>query len=227
MPIFDRNSRQNLDLLIEEYLTTNNVNRRQFVQRATTAGLSVSAASTLLAACGGNSTSHVTSIDALTVWSGEELASFNAINTAFTAKTNIKVNVESTRDLPAVLTTRTKANNPPDICGIPTLALFHQLASQKKLIALDSYFDMPTYQKNYAQPWQDLSSYNGHLYAVLPKANSKGTIWYNPTKLQAISGTLPQTWNDLISLSDKIAKGGQIPVDTGRGKRSYQRLACG
>jgi alpha-glucoside transport system substrate-binding protein len=220
MPIFDRQSRQNLDHLVEEYVTTNNVNRRQFLKRATAAGLSVSAASALLAACGSTTTTttsggsnvpKVTSIDALTEWSGEELDSFNAINAAFTAKYKIKVNVESTRDLPTILTTRLKANNPPDICGMPTMATFTQLAQQKKLVALDSYFDMSTYQQNYAKAWQDLSSYNGHLYAILPKANSKGTIWYNPTTFQAIGGTIPQTWNDLISLSDKIAGQGKFP----------------
>ena len=210
MSIFDRRSRRDLDQLVEEYITTNNVNRRQFVQRATAVGLSLSAASALLQACGGS----VTSIDALTVWSGEELASFNAINTAFTNKYNIKVNVESTRDLPAVLTTRIKANNPPDISAVP-VATFRQLASQKKLVALDNYFDMSTYQKNYAKTWQDLSSYNGHLYAVLPKVNSKGTIWYNPAAFQAVGGTIPQTWNDLISLSDKIASSGQYPWTMG------------
>ena len=208
MPIFDRHSRQALDQLVEEYVTTNSVNRRQFLQHATAAGLSVSVATALLVACGGGAS---TSIDALTVWSGEELASFNAINTAFTAKTGIKVNVESTRDLSAVLTTRLRANNPPDVAGMPSLGFFHQLAAQKKLVALDSFIDMSTYQKNYAQAWQDLSSYNGHIYAVLPKANSKGTIWYNPAAFQAIGGAIPQTWNDLISLSDKIANAGQYP----------------
>jgi alpha-glucoside transport system substrate-binding protein len=211
MPIFNRHNRQDLDQLVEEYVTTNNVNRRQFLQRATVAGLSVSAASALLAACGGSAVSHATAIDALTVWSGGELDSFNTINAAFTAKTGIKVNVESTRDLSAVLTTRVKANNPPDISGMPSLGMFRQLASQKKLVALDSYFDMSTYQKNYPRPWQDLSSHDGHLYAILPKANSKGTIWYNPAAFQAVGGTIPQTWNDLISLSDKIANNGKYP----------------
>ena len=210
MHIFDRQSRQKLDLLVEEYITTNNVNRRQFLQRTTALGLSASAASALLAACGGTSVSHVTSIDALTVWSGEELDSFNAVNAAFTKKYNIKINVESTRDQPAILTSRIRVNNPPDISAVPP-AMFRQLASQKKLIALDSFFDMSTYQKNYAKTWQDLSSYNDHLYAVLPKVNSKGTIWYNPTAFQAVGGTIPKTWNDLISLSDKIANGGTYP----------------
>ncbi len=218
MAIFDRRSRQELDQLVEEYVTTNNINRRAFLKRATAAGLSVSSASALLAACGGtnpttggNAASKVNAIDALVEWSGSELDSYNAINQAFTNKTKIKVNVESTRDLPAILNTRVRANNPPDICGMPTLSTFHQLAGQKKLIPLDSYFNMSDYQQNYAKAWQDLSSYNGHIYAVLPKANSKGTIWYNPTEFQKVGGTVPKTWQDLISLSDKIANSGKYP----------------
>ena len=215
MLIFDRQRRLDLDRLVEAYLTTSGINRRQFLQRATATGLSLSAATALLTACGGNTTTtsipHVTSLDALTVWSGEELDSFNAINAAFTQKTNMKVNVESTRDLPAILTTRIKANNPPDMAVLPTLGLLHQLAAQGKLVALDSYFDMATYRKNYAQAWQDLSSYNGHLYTVLPRVNSKGTIWYNPTAFAAVGGTIPHSWNELITLSDRIAKGGHYP----------------
>jgi alpha-glucoside transport system substrate-binding protein len=157
----------------------------------------------------------VTTIDALTVWSGEELASFNALNAAFTQKTGIKVNVESTRDLIAVLNTRVRGNNPPDICGMPTLSLFHQLAGQNKLLKLDSFLDMTQYQHDYAKAWIDLSSYNGSIYAVLPKGNSKGTIWYNPTELQAAGGSVPTTWNDLITLSDKLASTGKYPWSMG------------
>jgi alpha-glucoside transport system substrate-binding protein len=208
MPTFSRRSRQDLDQLVEEYITTNNVNRRQFMQRATAVGLSVSAASALLATCGGPP--HVTSIEALTEWSGGELDSFNVMNTAFTKKYNIKVNVESTRDLPTILIRRIRANSPPDI-SVPSPAMFQQLASQNKLVALDTYFDMSAYQKNYTQAWQNLSSYKGRLYAVLPKINSKGTIWYNPAAFRAIGGTIPQTWDDLITLSDKIASSGGYP----------------
>ncbi len=84
MPIFDRGNRQDLDQLVEEYVTTNNINRRQFLQRATAAGLSISAASALLAACGGGTSSSTpTSVDVLGVWSGVELTNFQLINTAF------------------------------------------------------------------------------------------------------------------------------------------------
>ncbi len=218
MPIFDRGNRQDLDQLVEEYVTTTNINRRQFLQRATAAGLSISAASALLAACGGGTSStpaKVTSIDVLTVWSTNELANFQLQNAAFKQKTGITVNVESTRDLPTVLNTRVRANNPPDVTGAPGTSQYHTLASQGKIVALDKFLDMNQFRQNYAQTWIDYASFNGHLYCVLPKANSKGTIWYNPKQAQAVGATIPQTWNDLIALSDKIAGSGKYPWSMG------------
>jgi len=217
MPIFDRGNRQDLDQLVEEYVTTTNINRRQFLQRATAAGLSISAASALLAACGGGTSTpaKVTSIDVLTVWSTNELANFQLQNTAFKQKTGITINVESTRDLPTVLNTRVRANNPPDVTGAPGTSQYQTLASQGKIVALDKFLDMNQFRQNYAQTWIDYASFNGHLYCVLPKANSKGTIWYNPKQAQAVGATIPQTWNDLIALSDKIASAGKYPWSMG------------
>ena len=217
MPIFDRHQRNSLDQLVEEYITTSNINRRQFLQRATAAGLSISAASALLEACGGGSSSSnntpvtATSLDVLNVWSGNELTNFQLINTAFKQKTGIQVNVESTRDLPTVLNTRIRANNPPDVTGSPGLAQFHTLISQGKVVRLDTFFDMTQIRKDYSQDWINLASYNGGLYAVLPKANSKGTIWYNPKQFQANGYTVPTDWNGLIALSNKIASSGKYP----------------
>ena len=53
MFIFDRQKRNDIDQLVEDYTTTRSMPRREFFQKATAAGLSVSAASALLAACGG------------------------------------------------------------------------------------------------------------------------------------------------------------------------------
>jgi alpha-glucoside transport system substrate-binding protein len=220
MKVFDRQNRRELDQLVEEYITTNKINRRQFIQRATAAGLTISGASALLAACGGSTTSNggntkVTSIDVLTEWSGEELNSFNAINAAFTKKTGIKVNVESSRDLLAILTTRVRGNNPPDVAGMPSLTELQTLATQGKLVQLDKFFNMSQINQNYSSAWINLATVNGHLYAVIPKADTKGTIWYSPKQFQANGYTIPTTWNELISLSDKIASSGKYPWTMG------------
>ena len=217
MPIYDRHDRQDIDQLVEEYTTTTNINRRQFMKRAMAAGLSFSAASALLAACGGGSSSGsgtpatATSIDVLTVWSGNELANFQMQNTAFKQKTGITINVESTRDLPTVLNTRVRAKNPPDVTGSPGQSQFQTFAQQGLVVALDKFFDMNKIHQDYSQTWLDYVSFNGHLYGILPKANSKGTVWYNPKQFQANGYTTPTDWNGLIALSDKIASSGKFP----------------
>lgn len=213
MPIYDRQKRNQLDKIVEDFTVHHKLSRREFFQRAGAIGLSVSAAGALLDACGGPSTSSakVTSIDVLTEYVDEELASFNAINDAFKAKTGIKVTVESTRDLPTVLSTRVRGNNPPDIAGMPSLTKFQDFAQQGKLVKLDSFFDMNQLKQNYSQSWIDFGSVNGNLYAVFPKANTKGTIWYSPKQFQSENLTIPKTWDDLISLSNSLAGSGKYP----------------
>jgi alpha-glucoside transport system substrate-binding protein len=217
MPIYDRQNKKDLDQIVEDFTIHHSLSRREFMKRATAAGLSVSAAGALLAACGGTSAgpapsnTKVTSIDVLTEYVGKELTSFGAINTAFTNKTGIKVNVESTRDLPAVLQTRVRGNNPPDVAGMPSYTVFQTLAQQGKLVQLDKFLNMSQIQQDYSQGWIQFGSVSGHLYAVFPKANTKGVIWYSPKQFQSQGLSIPKTWDDLITLSNKLAGQGKYP----------------
>ncbi|HEV2583810.1 MAG TPA: extracellular solute-binding protein, partial [Ktedonobacteraceae bacterium] len=210
MPVFNRHQQRNtVEQLVEEY-TTFRINRRQFMQRAMAVGLSTGAAVSLLEACGSPSPTvgsgtptTVKSIDSLVVISGTELDNYKAVNAAFTAKTGITVNVESTRDLPTVLNTRIRGNNPPDIAA-PPLGILQTLAGQGKLLRLDSFLDMSTINSNYSSTWINLVSVNGGVYGVPFLANTKGCIWYSPKQFQANGWTTPTTWQDMITLSNKI-----------------------
>jgi alpha-glucoside transport system substrate-binding protein len=212
----ERQQRDDLDQLVEDY-TQRGVSRRDFLRRAVAIGLTASAASTLLAACGGGggTTSTPKSVDLLTTWGGEELASFNAAVAPFTSSTGIKVNPESTRDVNATLTTRIQGNNPPDIAVLPNPGKMQQLAKQGHLIALNDLVDMNKIRGDYAKAWIDLGSYNGKLYAIFYKAANKGTIWYNPTTFQTAGYQIPKTFDDLLTLSTQIASGGKYPWSMG------------
>ncbi|WIG60854.1 MAG: ABC transporter, substrate-binding protein (cluster 1, maltose/g3p/polyamine/iron) [Ktedonobacterales bacterium] len=211
----DRRENDTVDQLVEEY-TQRGLSRRQFFQRAFALGLTVSAASTLLAACGGTtSAAKVTSVNLLTTWGGEEQDSFKAVVAPFTQASGITVNIEATRDLDAVLTTRIRGNNPPDLAILPNPGKMQQLASQNKLIALDTFLDMNKVRADYATPWIDLGTYNGKLYAIFYKAANKATIWYSPTQFQSNGYQVPQTWDQLTALSDQIAGSGKYPWSMG------------
>jgi len=209
MPIHDRQQRSAVDHLVEEF-TQEGLSRREFMRRAVGLGLSFSAAGALLAACGGGSTASNT-VDVLNVWGGEEQASFKAVVAPFTQQSGVKVNVESTRDLNSVLTSRIQARNPPDIAILPNPGKMQQLAKRGSLIPLDSFLDMGQIQSDYASAWINLGSYNGKLYSIFYKAANKGTVWYNPSQFSSNGYQIPATWTDLITLSNKIAGSGKYP----------------
>src|SRR5437660_4032482 len=135
MPIFDRQQRKSLDQIVEEFTQHHTLTRREFIQRSMAVGLSASAATSLLAACGGGTgtpsttPTTATTVDVLNVWSGEEQASFNAVVTPFEIQNTVVVNIETTRDVEAILTTRIQGGNPPDIAILPNPAKMQQLAS--------------------------------------------------------------------------------------------------
>jgi alpha-glucoside transport system substrate-binding protein len=217
MPIYDRLQRSAVDQLIED-ASQHGLSRRDFIKRAVATGLTLSAASTLFAACGGGGSSSViqsNKIDLLTTWGDGELDSFNAVIAPFKSQYGISFTIESTRDVNATLTTRLAGNNPPDIAVLPNPGKMQQLAGQHKLIALDSFLDMGKVHSDYSKAWTDLGSFNGHLYAIFYKAANKGTVWYNPKTFSSAGYQIPTTWDQLISLSNQIAGAGGFPWSMG------------
>ncbi|HEY4037084.1 MAG TPA: ABC transporter substrate-binding protein [Ktedonobacteraceae bacterium] len=187
-----------------------NISRRTFLQRAIAISLTTSSASTLLTGCG-LASDESSSIDLITVWGGAELDSFNAVLAPFRHMQHITVNIESTRDLNATLTSRLRGNNPPDIAVLPNPGAMQQLASQNKLIRLDHLLDMNQVKKDYAQSWIDLGSYHGSFYGLFYKTANKGTVWYSPRQFQSLGYKIPTTWSEMLALSDQIASNGRYP----------------
>ena len=116
-----------------------------------------------------------------------------------------------TQDLANVLNARMQAGNPPDIAILPNPGLMQQLAQEGKLVPLNSFMDMDQVTRDYAPAWIDLGSYTGELYAIFYKVSNKATVWYNPQAFAAANYTVPATWDDMITLADRMVADGQTP----------------
>lgn len=149
-------------------------------------------------------------VNVLGVWGGDELASFQAMVAPWENQTGLAMGFSGTRDLIAVLTTRIQAGNPPDVAILPNPGQMVELARDGELIALDSFLDMNTIQQDYAQSWIDLGTVDGSLYGIFMKADSKSTVWYDPKVFQANNWTVPDTWDEMIALSDTILASGEM-----------------
>jgi len=139
---------------------------------------------------------------------------FNAMVKPFEERTGINVELESTRDLDAVITTRVEAGNPPDIAALPGPGKLVELAQGGQLIELSKILDMQEFDKNYSSGWKNLGTVDGKLYGVFMKAAIKGLVWYNPVTFKSKGLTVPTndwTWAQMMDLSKQAISKGLAP----------------
>jgi len=144
-------------------------------------------------------------------WSGDELDAFNAMLAPFTEETGISVAFLGTRDLPAVVTTRVEAGNPPDVAIMPNPGQVAELAELGALVDLATFMDTDQLEADYGQSWLDISSYEGTLISLFFKPAYKSLVWYNPGAFDAAGYEVPTTWDGMTALSDQIVADGGVP----------------
>lgn len=150
-------------------------------------------------------------VSVMAVWGGSELDSFNAMIKPFEDATGIQVEYEGTRDLEAVLGTRIKGGNPPDLAGMPGVGQLQAYADQGAVVPLNDILDMNAMKQQYDQGWLDLGTYKGKLYGIFSKAAVKSLVWYNPKAFKAAGYQVPTSWAELLALTDKIRNDGKTP----------------
>src|SRR5262249_54578240 len=64
--------------------------------------------------------------------------------------------------------------------------------------------------KYWNKSWKDYGTVDGQFYAAPMSANMKSLVWYSPKTFQANGWTVPTTWADMMSLSDKIVSSGKM-----------------
>jgi alpha-glucoside transport system substrate-binding protein len=147
----------------------------------------------------------------ITTWSGDELDSFKAVLQPWEARTGTQVQIESSRDLDALLSTRVNAGDPPDLAAAPGPAVLTRFAQQGKVKDLGQILDMSKLRSEYSKVWIDLGTQNGKLVEVFSWAAIKGLVWYNPKTWQAKGYSVPKTWDDMTALQSKMKSNGDTP----------------
>ncbi len=132
------------------------------------------------------------------------------IAVAFTKKTGINVQLESTSDFMTVLRIRIAGGDLPMVAFVPRPGVFAEYADQGLIKSLSS-LGVTSFADEYQKTWVDLGSVGGTPYAIPFAVNSKSMIWYRPAALRAAGGA-PATLDDFKTLLTKMATGGKKPL---------------
>ena len=150
-------------------------------------------------------------VSVLAVWGGAELESFRAMVAPWEERTGAVMDYEGTRDINAVLITRIEGGNPPDIAGVPGPGQLIEFAQQGQMIPLSDFMDVDQLAERYDRSWLDLASFEDELYGIFMKSTVKSLVWYRPDVFEEAGYEVPQTWDEMIALSDQIIADGGTP----------------
>jgi len=134
---------------------------------------------------------------------------------AFEDKTGIDIQYTGSKEFEASITIAVDGGNPPDIVDFPQPGLLSTMVKKGQVVDLSTFMDMDKLKANYNQSWLDMATMPGPdgpvMAGVWGRVNGKSLVWYPKAEFDAAGYTVPQTWDELMALSDQIASDGDTP----------------
>jgi len=135
----------------------------------------------------------------------------------FTTCTGATVQYEGSKEFEAQLVVRVKSGNAPDIAYVPQPGLLATLVKDTGKVVEAPAAVAANVDKWFGEDWKNYGTVDGKFYAAPLGANVKSFVWYSPKMFAAKGWTVPQTWDDMLKLSDTIAATGIKPWCAGIG----------
>lgn len=116
-----------------------------------------------------------------------------------------------------------ESGDPPNLAAFPQPGLAANLAAQGGLAPLSDetrQFILDNYAAG--ESWVDLTTYEGPdgedgFYGIFYNVNLKSLVWYVPANFEDAGYDIPESWDELIALSDQMVADGFTPWCLGIG----------
>lgn len=123
--------------------------------------------------------------------------------------TGATIKYEGSKEFETQIGVRAKAGNAPDIAIFPQPGLMADQAKAGNLKpAPKAVSDLV--DKNWSADWKKYGTVDGVFYTAPMLANVKGYVWYAPKTFKDKGWEVPKTWDEMLTLSGKIADEGTM-----------------
>lgn len=130
----------------------------------------------------------------------------------FEQATGIDIQYSGSKEFEAAIRIQVEGGNAPDIVDFPQPGLLGTFVSQGRVIDLNTVINPDWLKQNYIQSWLDMAtmeSPTGTIMAgVWARANGKSLVWYPKKEFDAAGYKIPETWEELMALTEQIANDG-------------------
>ncbi|MEX2444926.1 MAG: ABC transporter substrate-binding protein [Alkalispirochaeta sp.] len=140
---------------------------------------------------------------------------FRASMDAFEEETGIEVVYEGSGDFETLITVRSEGGSPPDIAAFPQPGLARDLVNGGYVYDMRDWLGMDYLSEQYNDAWTDLAEIGGIQAGVWYRASVKSLVWYNIPVFEEEGYEEPQTWDEMLELSDQMVDDGYTPWTIG------------
>jgi alpha-glucoside transport system substrate-binding protein len=127
------------------------------------------------------------------------------------SETDYKVEIESVGDFEEQFQIRAEGGT-LDVAAAPQPGAIPDLVDSGSIVALeDMGFDIDELNDTLGESFMALGEYKGKHYGLPTNINLKSMVWYPKDDFDAAGYEVPETWDDLIALSDQIVADGSTP----------------
>ena len=127
------------------------------------------------------------------------------------SETEYEAEIEASGDFEAQFQIRAEGGT-LDIAAVPQPGAIADLADDGAIIALEDLgFDIDELSETFGESFVALGEHNGKHYGIPTNINLKSMVWYPKTAFDEAGYEVPETWDELIALSDQIVADGGTP----------------
>jgi alpha-glucoside transport system substrate-binding protein len=183
-----------------------------------TATATLGAVAVLTAGClseegggGGGGTGNTSdTIEVMYAFSGGQEAGFQAEVEAWAEENGYTVNFSQTGNFNQLINTRVQGNDAPDVALFPQPGIMVEMAEQGLLADLSEIVDASELEQH-VQGVLETGQVDGTQYAVPMSINVKSIVFYPKQPFEAAGYEIPETYDDLVALTDQIQETGTTP----------------
>lgn len=168
----------------------------------------------LEAACNGELAGTVVTI--VGTQDGNDAIQFQNSFQEFMDWTGIIVTYTGSKQFEGVIAAQVAGGRAPDMADFPQPGLLDVFTKQGAIVDISTFMNPDWLTTNYTQAWLDLAMRPGadgekFMAGVWARNSVKSLVWYPKKAWDAAGYQVPETWDDLLALSDQIVADGGTP----------------
>jgi alpha-glucoside transport system substrate-binding protein len=157
-------------------------------------------------------------VNLMSAGSADEVDAYQEIfDELINSETDYDVEIESVGDFEEQFQIRAEGGT-LDVAAVPQPGAIPDLVESGSIVALeDMGFDIAELNETLGESFMALGEYQGKHYGLPTNINLKSMVWYPKDDFDAAGYQVPETWDDLITLSDQMVADGNTPWCVGFG----------